>query len=257
MATPPQPTLLDDSKPSVNTKKDAKSKASSSTTEAFAPVISQAAITENLTIFRNAVGINTQPPSYSGTKLEEGRKSATGIYREVLREKQLRRQQYWAINLLVYFCHLAQIVISATVTALGASSGKFSTVLTVIGAINTVIAGTLALLNGRGLPDRLRKDEVEFRKIQDWIEETEALLAAGIIGANRAQIGHLIEATFKKYNAAKASSENNKPDSYVRQQAEGAAKSATGADDDLLDDATNSEGSTLVRLNVPGVHRTQ
>jgi len=123
----------------------------------------------------------------------------------------------------------------------------------VLGAVNTVIAGTLALLNGRGLPDRLHRDEIEFRKIQDWVEETESLIAAGIIGSDREQIGHLIEATFRKYNAAKATSENNKPSSYVKQQTE-RGRNADGADDDFLEDPTNSDGNTLVKLNVPGVH---
>ncbi|KAJ9244225.1 hypothetical protein DTO169E5_1830 [Paecilomyces variotii] len=255
MATSSPAAPSDDSKPQVqpNAKKDTKNKGRSSSTETSIPDLSQTAINENVSIFRHAVGINSQPPSYSGSKLEEGHRLATGIYKEVLREKNTRRRQYWAVNLLVYCCHFAQIIISASVTALGPSSKNYSTVLTVLGAVNTVIAGTLALLNGRGLPDRLHRDEIEFRKIQDWVEETESLIAAGIIGSDREQIGHLIEATFRKYNAAKATSENNKASSYVKQQTE-RGRNAAGADDDFLEDPTNSDGNTLVKLNVPRVH---
>ncbi|GAD99526.1 conserved hypothetical protein [Paecilomyces variotii No. 5] len=254
MVTSSQATLSDGSKPQLQTiPKDKKNQGSPSSSGASSPDLSQSAINDNVSIFRHAVGINSQPPSYSGTKLEEGRRLATGIYKAVLREKNIRRRQYWAINLLVYFCHFAQIIISASVTALGPSSKNYSTVLTVLGAINTVIAGILALLNGRGLPDRLRRDETEFRKTQDWIEETESLIAAGIIGFDREQIGHLIEAAFKKYNAAKATSENNKMSSYVKQQTE-RRRNAAGAEDDPLEDATNPDGNTLVKLNVPGLH---
>ncbi|KAL1847458.1 hypothetical protein Plec18167_005151 [Paecilomyces lecythidis] len=254
MVTSSQATLSDDSKPQVQPAiKDKKNKGSPSSSGASSPDLSQSDINDHVSIFRHAVGINSQPPSYSGTKLEEGRRLATGIYKAVLREKNIRRRQYWAINLLVYCCHFAQIIISASVTALGPSSKNYSTALTVLGAVNTVIAGILALLNGRGLPDRLRRDEVEFRKTQDWIEETESLIAAGIIGFDREQIGHLIEAAFRKYNAAKATSENNKSSSYVKQQAE-RGRNAAGAEDDMLEDATNPDGNTLVKLNVPGLH---
>lgn len=40
--------------------------------------------------------------------------------------------------------------------------------ITLLGAINTVIAGLLALIKGQGLPDRLYHDRAEFRRVQDW-----------------------------------------------------------------------------------------
>jgi hypothetical protein len=206
---------------------------------------------ENLQIFRRAIGINYDLPSNSASTMEEGRKSAIGIYRAVIREKRAKALLFWTLNLLVYFCHFAQIIVAASLTAMGPTSSKHAVAITVLGASNTVIAGVLALLNGQGLPDRLRKDEIEFRKIQDWIEETEALLAVGIIGRDRTEVGLLVETAFKKYNAVQASEENNKPSSYVRQPEEGARNDGAGGD--AADDASSSSGNAVVRLNVPGL----
>ena len=74
----------------------------------------------------------------------------------------------------------------------------------------------LALIKGQGLPERLRHDQAEFRKLQDWIEQTEALLAVGVIGRNRKEVGLLVQVAFKKYNAARLSEENNRNENYVR-----------------------------------------
>lgn len=74
----------------------------------------------------------------------------------------------------------------------------------------------LALIKGQGLPERLRHDQAEFRKLQDWIEQTEALLAVGVIGRNRKEVGLLVQVAFKKYNAVRQSEENNRNENYVR-----------------------------------------
>jgi hypothetical protein len=198
---------------------------------------------EELTVFRRALGINSSAGTQctDGPRLEQGRKNATGIYREVLIAQRKKHWMYVCLTMLVYACHLGQIVLGAVLTALGPSAGNYSTLITILGASNTVIAGALALVKGQGLPERLRKDEIEFRKLQDWIEETEALLAVGVIGKDRREAGLLVEVAFKKYNAAKASAENNKPENYVRQRPE-------GSEDDTQSDSDPS--NAIVRLRI-------
>ena len=173
---------------------------------------------ENLRIFRRALGINSDlASSTSGGSLEQGRKNAVGIYGAVIREQKRKAAQHLALSILVYGAHFGQIVIGAVLTALGPDAGAHTFAITALGAVNTVIAGVLALIKGQGLPERLRKDEMEFRRLQDWIEETEALLAVGVVGRDRKEAGLLVEVGFKKYNAAKASEENNLPENYVSQ----------------------------------------
>lgn len=48
------------------------------------------------------------------------------------------------------------------------------------------------------------------------IEQTEALLAVGVIGRDRKEVGVLVQTAFKKYNAAKQCEESNLPENYVR-----------------------------------------
>lgn len=173
---------------------------------------------ESLVVFRRAVGINSDlaPRSKAPSgSLEEGCLEPTGIYRSALDEQRKRSWQHFAISWSLNLVHFAQVVIGATLTALGPNASRYSVTITVLGAVNTVIAGVLALMKGQGLPERLRKDEMEFRKLQDWIEETEALLATGIIGRDRREVGVLVESAFRKYNSAKLSEENNRPDNYV------------------------------------------
>src|SRR5262249_13439078 len=108
----------------------------------------------------------------------------------------------------------------------------------------------------------------------DWIEETEQLITVGVAGIDRFEVGGLVETAFKKYNAAKASEENNRPDSYVRQQPEGPAAherddmmggrgrggqggggnamglgGGLGGGDDMDDGRSHGSGNAIVRLN--------
>lgn len=48
------------------------------------------------------------------------------------------------------------------------------------------------------------------------IEQTEALLAVGVIGRDRKEVGGLVQTAFRKYNDAKRCEENNMPENYVR-----------------------------------------
>lgn len=158
---------------------------------------------ENLLIFRRAVGINsdraatfTDPES-----LEKGRRRAVGIYRTVITQRKSKATTHHVLGAILYLFHFLQIVLAAVLTALGPNARDYSVPITILGAVNTVTAGVLAVFKGSGMIERLSRDEVEFKKVQDWIEETESLLAVGIIGRNRKEVGVLVEVAFKKYNA--------------------------------------------------------
>ncbi|KAK4146077.1 uncharacterized protein C8A04DRAFT_10084 [Dichotomopilus funicola] len=196
---------------------------------------------ENLAIFRRAVGINSHrgwggrdrgsPGGLAGAEAEEGRSgkggggrrggrtvamATGGIYAAAVREVQRKRIAYHLLSVLINASHFAQIIIGASLTALGPSAGDHVIVITLLGAINTVIAGVLALVKGQGLPERLNHDRAEFRRLQDWIEQTEALLAVGVLGRDRKEVGVLVQTAFRKYNAAKQCEESNQPENYVR-----------------------------------------
>lgn len=64
---------------------------------------------------------------------------------------------------------LTQIVLGATLTALGASDSS-RVLITVFGALNTVIAGRIAFLKSRGQPVRARMFRDDLARV---IDETE------------------------------------------------------------------------------------
>ncbi|PSR77871.1 hypothetical protein BD289DRAFT_444719 [Coniella lustricola] len=157
---------------------------------------------ESLLIFRRAVGINSDRTDGDDiVTIEHGRKHAVGIYRSVIRNQRNRQFTHHLLGVILYGCHFLQIVFAAFLTALGPNAKAHELLITVLGAVNTITAGVLAVLKGSGMLERLAKDEAEFKKLQAWIEETDSLLSVGVIGRNRMEVGTLVEVVFTKYNA--------------------------------------------------------
>jgi len=160
-----------------------------------------------LKAFQALVGITT--PS---DLQPEGRSAPNvGLYKEIVNAEKRRRFQYIACASFIDICLLAQIGFAAILTALGAS-GSPHNVITVFGAINTAIAGTLALMKGRGLPTRLQQDWVGLRKVRDYIEERERDLEQGI---QLCDLQTEIKNVIKMYDDVRTTMENNQPDVYV------------------------------------------
>ncbi|PYH82391.1 hypothetical protein BO82DRAFT_413540, partial [Aspergillus uvarum CBS 121591] len=87
--------------------------------------------------------------------------------------------------------------------------------ITILGAINTVIAGVLALMKGRGLPQRLRKDLIEIPKVKTYIEEVEISLKYGADEQVNRDVMSLIKDCFDRYRMMQKVIDINQPDSYV------------------------------------------
>ncbi|CAK7269391.1 hypothetical protein SEPCBS119000_003544 [Sporothrix epigloea] len=229
---------------------------------------------ENVVLFRMAVGIPTHSsvrtptgiPTVAhdpehGALLDPAHEQATGIYARILTEKQAKVWQASVLNSLVNACYVAQILVGAALTTLGPSSQNHAVSITVLGATNTVLAGVFALLKGQGLPDRLRKDAAAFRRVQDWIEETDALLVAGVVGRDRREVGMLVESVFRKYNAAVVRSEEARslgdtigpgvlPPGTIRRDRHAVGSGGVGGDGDA-DERSSAEVPSKPQI-VPG-----
>jgi len=171
----------------------------------------------NLTKFRKAIGINVAV-RIDGGDLEAARKGARGLYKQVISLQRWRSRQYIAVDAVYYIALSTQIIIGATLASLGPLSKLHNMSITILGIVNAATAGVLALLKGQGLPDRLRKDEFEMKKVQDFIEETEIRLAVG--GEDeltKQQLEEVVGQVFEKYNTARDTAEMNKPTSYSHQ----------------------------------------
>lgn len=107
-------------------------------------------------------------------------------------------QHAWIQMMRAFISHLPRLLVSrcgplmlntyvvAFWLTAGAGPSSFASSISILSlpsmcdscvAWNSSTAGMLALLKGQGPPDRLRKDEFEMRKVQDFIEQMEARLA--------------------------------------------------------------------------------
>ncbi|TVY38271.1 hypothetical protein LSUB1_G002280, partial [Lachnellula subtilissima] len=175
-----------------------------------------------LTIFRSAIGINVSIPNDDGGgDLEAARKSAIGLYAQVLSLARWRSRQYVAVETLYYTALGLQILIGASLGPLS-KLHTYNVTITVLGVVNAATAGLLALLKGQGLPDRLRKDEFEMVKVRDFIEEVDGRLSVegrdGDAGGDaRKEVEELVAKVWDLYGIARDTSQMNKPTSYGHQ----------------------------------------
>ncbi|GKT48216.1 uncharacterized protein ColSpa_08397 [Colletotrichum spaethianum] len=175
----------------------------------------------NLVLFRRAIGINTCSEPRDDCNLEAGRTTALGIYAGTIAGHRRFRTLRIVATVLVYTCHATQLVIGAVLTTMGPSAGTHRVGITVLGGVNTAVAGVLTWMKGQGVPDKLWRKEMAFRRLLDWIEETEALLMLGTIGETREEVGELIAAAFRKWHFANERGEDGSSDDYHSDESKG------------------------------------
>ena len=95
-----------------------------------------------------------------------------GIYEQLVHAQSKIRVEYYTTASLINIALFSQIIIAATVTAVSAASGP-RIAITVLGALNTVLAGSLTWIKGQGLPDRLLTYANELRRVREYIEDLE------------------------------------------------------------------------------------
>jgi hypothetical protein len=151
-----------------------------------------------LEVFQNLVGIHFLRPGggllypedqgqkpaspmhdiFLPTKAAERRWRNRGLYDRTLSQDLKNRVLYGMSNYIITSLYILQIFIAAALTGLSAYGQGGSTVaLTTLGAINTVLAGILAWLNGQGMPVRFRRARDQYREVVRAIEDTERTFA--------------------------------------------------------------------------------
>lgn len=104
-----------------------------------------------------------------------------------------------------------QLLLGASLTALGSRATGQETIITILAAANTVLAGLLALMHNSGLPDRFQKDFNEFDEVESFLKE---LMDTRLVrrGVTRDEV---VENCFAKFRAAKECIAKNKPSNYT------------------------------------------
>lgn len=133
-----------------------------------------------------------------------------GLYRDVVAQRNKYYLLFHAASIARSSLMVLQLLIGAALTSIGAMALKNSIPITVLGAVNTVIAGLIALLHNGGLPDRFRYDMTQFEELEDHIKE---LLDSGIAPVDMTTDQILAEC-FDRFREAKATVAANLPVNY-------------------------------------------
>ncbi|KAJ5506917.1 hypothetical protein PEX1_021940 [Penicillium expansum] len=137
------------------------------------------------------------------------------LRRKLTRKGKEERFQYQLISIVFNLIAITQIILGAAITALGPSAGEHVLAITILGALNTSIAGLLALLKGRGLPERLRRNSIEIAKVLDIIQERTILLRYGNTQTSNDGISSHLQEAFRAYTYAQQIIDGNQPDTYT------------------------------------------
>ena len=126
-------------------------------------------------------------------------------------------------------------------------------------AINTGIAGVLAMLHNSGIPDRFRNDRNEFQRLEEHIR---SIVDTGLIRADE-DVHEALGTCFERFRAARQSVENNVPSLYVPAPAMGISggpphpSPAAAVIADVAATATTAATRALSHLFSPAPHAGQ
>lgn len=169
-----------------------------------------------LAVFRQLTGIDSVP----ALKLTEilGRPASNlGIYARTVRAEDRATLQYRIFSFLINACLGIQIIVAASLTALGAGNGPHR-VVTGFGAINTIIAGFLTYLKGSGLPNRYKHQQNQWEKVREYIEQRERDFC---LERCTLEVDEEIDIIERMYEDVRSEMESSMPDSYGSSEARG------------------------------------
>jgi len=98
----------------------------------------------------------------------------SSLYSRATRQLSSQTRTYLFTAVLTNSLLLSQVVLGAVVTGLGATESSHL-IITVIGAMNTIIAGVVAYLKSRGQPMRARMYKDDLERVVDEIENSEVM----------------------------------------------------------------------------------
>jgi hypothetical protein len=166
------------------------------------------------------------PPSSLPPGAKPPRAGPTTLYKRATRDRSHQNITYTLTASLSNMLLLTQVVLGATLTALGASESSHI-LITIFGVLNTVIAGLVAYLKSRGQPMRARMYRDDMERVVDEIENSEIMwlgISRGVHGYDeidtdtqvtvRSEVARLT----RLYDRAVRTNTMNNPDMYMAGQ---------------------------------------
>ena len=99
------------------------------------------------------------------------------LYARAVRKQRAQSFTYNFTSALSNTLILAQVILGALLTALGAMASSYR-LITIFGVVNTVIAGLVAYLKSRGQPMRARMFRDDLEEVVDEIEDSRVMWMA-------------------------------------------------------------------------------
>ena len=163
------------------------------------------------------------PPSNLPPGAKPPKAGPTTLYKRATRDRSHQNVTYTLTATLSNTLLLTQVILGATLTALGASESSHI-LITIFGVLNTVIAGLVAYLKSRGQPMRARMYRDDMERVVDEIENSEVMwlgISRGVHGYD--QINTDGEVTVRSevarltrlYDRAVRTNTLNNPDMYM------------------------------------------
>ncbi|KAL5364491.1 hypothetical protein BJX96DRAFT_187910 [Aspergillus floccosus] len=154
-------------------------------------------------------------PHKNKTSYEVFESATADLRRKLIKQEHSKKSHYQLFTVGFNILAIVQLAIGATITALGPLADEHMVAITILGAVNTVVAGILALMKGRGLPQRLRNDIAEIRKVMTSIENTGIRLKYSNNECPNDEVMCLIDGALDRYITMWETIDKNQPDSYT------------------------------------------
>lgn len=114
------------------------------------------------------------PPSNAPKNAMREPATRRSLYGRAVHKRNVQNRTYMFTAALTNTLLLSQVVLGAALTGLGASESSHI-LITVFGALNTIIAGLVAYLKSRGQPMRARMFRDDLDRVVDEMENSEVM----------------------------------------------------------------------------------
>ncbi|KAH7072858.1 hypothetical protein BKA63DRAFT_515873 [Paraphoma chrysanthemicola] len=170
------------------------------------------------------------PPSNLPPDARAPRVARRSLYGRATHRRNAQNCTYLITATLSNSLLLTQVVLGAALTGLGAS-GSSHILITVFGALNTIIAGVVAYLKSRGQPMRARMFRDDLDRVVDEIENSEVMwlgIQSGVHGYDEIAIDDSISVRSevarltRLYDKVVKNNTMNDPDMYMNAVTDGA-----------------------------------
>ncbi|KAF2034795.1 hypothetical protein EK21DRAFT_97418 [Setomelanomma holmii] len=170
------------------------------------------------------------PPANLTPGARTPRVARRSLYGRATHRRNAQNRTYVLTATLSNSLLLTQVVLGAALTGLGAS-GSSHILITVFGALNTIIAGVVAYLKSRGQPMRARMFRDDLDRVVDEIENSEVMwlgIQSGVHGYDEIAIDDSISVRSevarltRLYDKVVKNNTMNDPDMYMNAVTDGA-----------------------------------